>query len=409
MLYSYGLLNRRESGSRKANLDIVYCRQSMKQTATRIFRNSLVVFILITLLGASMAGCGPTAEELEAVDYQPLAGDDWALSTPADEGLDPLLVADMYYRAAELETIESLLVIKNGKLIAEDYFNEGSVDRLGNVQSVTKSYTSALVGLALAEGCLTSLDQKMIDFFPELVDDIRDPRKKEINIRQMLQMRAGYPWEESTEELFAQLFEGFRPSTLVEVPLVSDPGTQMEYSNLTPHLLGIIVARACETDLKTFAEQNLLAALDTEMGFWRQDWESYYLGFAEMHLRPRDLAKFGLMVLDNGVYQGQQILPADWIDESLQIYSEDAWPFRVGRNFQDIGYGYQWWSIRAGDHRYNLAWGHGGQQIAVLEDLDMVIVATADPLYGQHGDEPWKFEKANLNLVADFIETLPSE
>ena len=81
----------------------------------------------------------------------------------------------------------------------------------------------------------------------------------------------------------------------------------------------------------------------------------------------------------------------------------------MGRHFKDIGYGYQWWSVRAGAHRYNLAWGHGGQQIALVPDLNMVIVVTADPLHGQHGDTPWKRERENLNLVADFVSALPSQ
>ena len=75
--------------------------------------------------------------------------------------------------------------------------------------------------------------------------------------------------------------------------------------------------------------------------------------------------------------------------------------------YDDNGYGYQWWSIRAGDYRYSLAWGHGGQQIALIDDLDMVIVLTADPLHLQWGDKPWRLEKGNLNLIADFVASLP--
>jgi CubicO group peptidase (beta-lactamase class C family) len=249
----------------------------------------------------------------------------------------------------------------------------------------------------------------MMDFFPELAGRITDPRKNQITLRQMLQMRAGYPWEESTPELFEMLYHGFRPSLLASVPLVSDPGTQFEYSNLTSHLIGVIVARACETDLKSYAQQHLFAPLDVEMGEWIQDWEGYYNGHADLHLTARDMAKFGLLYLNDGEYGGKQIVPADWVRDSLQIYSENAWKFRVGRNWRDNGYGYQWWSIRSGDHRYNLAWGHGGQQIALLDELGMVIVVTADPLFGQHGDAPWKQEKANLNLVADFVRSLPDE
>jgi CubicO group peptidase (beta-lactamase class C family) len=370
---------------------------------------SLLIIIIVLLVMSVVASFGPSIEDLLAVDYTPLPGNDWEVSTPEAQGLDPLLVAEMYYYAAQLKTIYSLLVIKDGYLIAEDYFNGGSVDRKDRLQSVTKSYTSALVGIALDQGYLSSLDQKMMDFFPELADQITDPRKEQITIRQMLQMRAGYPWEESTAELFEMLYHGFRPSLLAEVPLVSDPGTQFEYSSLTSHLLGIIVARATHTDLKPFAEEHLFSPLNVEAGEWIQDWEGYYNGHADLHFSARDMAKFGLLYLNNGEYEGNQIISAEWVRDSFQTYSEDAWNYRVGRNFNDIGYGYQWWSVRAGDHHYNLAWGHGGQQIALLDEFDMVIVITADPLFGQHGDGPWGLEKANLNLVANFIASLPSE
>jgi CubicO group peptidase (beta-lactamase class C family) len=363
------------------------------------------LFLVLPILG----GCGPRAEVLKAVDYTPLPGDDWQVSTPAEQGLDSMLVARLYFNAQKVETLFALLVVKNGYLIAEGYFNGGSIDQKSRLQSATKSYTSALVGIALDQGYLKSVDQKMMDFFPELADQIADPRKKQITIRQMLQMRAGYPWEESTAELFEMLYHGFRPSLLVDVPLVRDPGTGFEYSSLTSHLLGIIVARATGTDLRSFAEEHLFSPLEVEAGDWIKDWEGYYNGHADLHFNARDMAKFGLLYLDDGEYQGQQIIPAKWVHDSLQTYSEDAWRYKVGSNFRDIGYGYQWWSVRAGDHRYNLAWGHGGQQIVLVDELDVVIVVKADPLFGQHGGGPWKREKANLNLVADFISFLPEE
>ncbi len=381
-------------------------RQRVSEKDGRQFFLLVASAILITIM---LAGCGPSEEELQAVDYTPLPGGGWEVSTPAEQGLDPELIAQLYYDASKLETLYSLLVFKNGYLVAEDYFNIGSVDQQVNIQSVTKSFTSALVGIALEQGCLSSLDQKMMEFFPDVADRITDPRKEEITIRQMLQMRAGYPWEESHPDLWAGLISGHYLPLVKDFPLVTDPGTAFHYSNLTSHLLGIIVARACETDLKTFAQENLFSPLNMEPGSWRTDWDGYYLGFAELNLSARDLARFGLLYLNGGEYQGTQIVPAGWVHDSLQIYSEDAWEFRVGRNWADNGYGYQWWSIRAGDHRYNLAWGHGGQQIALLDDLNMVVVATADPLYGEIGDGPWKIEKANLNLVADFVASLPAE
>jgi len=380
-----------------------------EKNPTKKLQHSLLLFSSMILILSILVGCGPSDAELAAIDYTPLPGDAWQISTPAEQGLDPELVAELYYNASKLETIYSLLVFKNGYLVAEDYFNIGSVEQKVNIHSVTKSYTSALVGVALAQGCLSSLDQKMMEFFPEFAERVTDPRKKRITIRQMLQMRAGYPWEESTAELFELLYSGFRPSTLVDVPLVRDPGTDFEYSNLTSHLLGIIVARACKKDLKSFAQEHLFSPLGIEPGFWQQDWEGYYLGFSDLHISARDMAKFGLMYQNDGEYDGNQIIPADWVHDSLQIYSENAWKIRVGRNWRDNGYGYQWWSVRAGDHRYSLAWGHGGEQIVLLDEFNLVIVVTVDPLHGKHGGGPWKIEKANLNLVADFIASLPSE
>ena len=356
----------------------------------------------------------PRMEDLQAVDYKPLPRDDWKISTPAAKGLDPLLVAELYFDAAQLENLYSLLVVKNGCLVAEKYFNEGSITQKPRLQSVTKSCTSALVGIALEQGCLSSVDQKMLDFFPELAGRVPDPRKKQITVRQMLQMRAGYPWEESTPELFEMLYHGFRPSLLAEVPLSTAPGTRFEYSNLTSHLLGVIVARACKTDLKSFAEQHLFGPLGVAMGEWTKDWEGYYNGHADLHLTARDMARFGLLYLNGGKYEDTQVVPADWVKRSLQRYSEDVNSAgvisgSVGRYFRNIGYGYQWWSARVDEHDFDFAWGHGGQLIVLLHKLDTVIVVTSDPMYRRHDGNAWKYEKANINLVGKFIKSLPGK
>jgi CubicO group peptidase (beta-lactamase class C family) len=357
---------------------------------------------------SALNGCsGPSPAELQAIDYKPLPAGDFEVAKPEEQGVAPLRIAELYYNAAKVKTIYSVLVLKHGKLIGEKYFHAGSVDQQINIHSVTKSITSALVGIALERGELKSVDQKMMDFFPELADRIQDPRKNDITIRQLLQMRAGYPWEESSEELFNLLFSGFHTDTLVNVPLVCDPGSDFQYSNLTAHILGMIVARAAGTDLKSYAQEHLFNPLGIEPGFWQQDWDGNYLGFSDIHLTARDMARFGLLYMQEGQYNGRQIVPAQWVRDSLQIYSRNAWQFRVGKNWDDNAYGYQWWSIRAGHYRYNLAWGHGGEQIVLLKDLDMVIVVTVDPLHGQHGGGPWKKEKASLNLVADFVSSLP--
>ena len=370
--------------------------------------------VLSLLLSSSLVGCGPSSAEGvdpdgAAVDYAPLDREDWPVSTPAEQGLDPELVAELYLNAAEQETLYGLLVVKNGYLVAEGYFNEGSVGQKALLQSASKSYISALVGIALEQGCLSSVDQKMLDFFPESADRIADPRKAQITLRQMLQMRAGYPDEETDSAYLDALYWGEYLPLIADFPLVDDPGTAFNYSNLTSSWLAILLARACGMDLKSYAQEYLFSPMDVEVGDWLQDRDGHYIGSGGIHLTAREAARFGALYLDDGEYQGKQIVPADWVHDSLQTYSEGVRNYGRSVRFRDMGYGYQWWSARAGDHRFNFAWGHGGQLIVLLDELDMVIVTTADPFFGQHDGQSWKHEKATMNLVGDFIKSLPKE
>jgi CubicO group peptidase (beta-lactamase class C family) len=263
------------------------------------------------------------------------------------------------------------------------------------------------VGIALDQGCLSGVDQKMIEFFPEVAGQITDPRKEQITIRDMLQMRAGFPWEETHPALWEGLLSGHYVPLIEEFPLTADPGTEFQYSNLTSNWLGIIVDRACGTNLKSYAEENLFMPIGVEAGDWGTDWDGHNNGCGDLHLTARDMAKFGLLFLNGGEYEGNQIIPADWVHDSLTTYSEDAWD-NVGR-YRDIGYGYHWWSARAGEHRVNFAWGHGGQLVVLVDDLDVIVVTTADPFYLQHDGQSWKHEKATISLVADFVASLPPE
>jgi len=375
-------------------------------------------FLLITsaiLILSILVGCSPRTQDLEAVKYTPLPGDGWKVSTSAEQGLDPMLVAELYYNAADLETLYGLLVIKNGYLIAEGYFNDGSVEQLSGRQSATKSFTSALVGIALDKGCLSSVDQKMMDFFPEFAGQISDPRKEQVTIRGLLQMRAGYPWEGREPPYFDLLFlsDNWRwLPHLVDFPLTSDPGTEFQYSNLEAHLLAVIVARVCDTDLMSYAQEHLFSPIDAKVGDWTRDTDNYNWGWGEIYVTARDMAKFGLLYLNEGEYDGKRVVSVDWVRESLQRYSENinftGWlSSKLGRYFRDIGYGYQWWSARVGEHYFDFAWGHGGQLIVLLDEFDMIIVTTADPLHHLPEGKGWKHEGAIIDLVGKFIKSLP--
>ena len=122
------------------------------------------------------------------------------------------------------------------------------------------------------------------------------------------------------------------------------------------------------------------------------------------------MAKFGQLYLDEGKYNGQQIISAEWVRDSLQTYSVNEFEVTSVGKFKNMGYGYMWWSAEVGNHRVNFAWGHGGQLIVLVDKLDMVIVASADPFYGKDAHfNSWKYEKAIFELVSDFIYALPIE
>lgn len=356
----------------------------------------------------------PSPEALKGIEYapQPGAGDDWPVSTPEAQGLDPRLVAELYLGAEHMPKLYSLLVIKNGQLIAEKYFNDGAVDQKARVQSVTKSYTSALVGIALEQGLLSSADQKLIEFFPEVAEKVTDPRKKQVTVEQLLQMRSGYPWEEIDPAYWTRVLTGQYVDDIEIIPLVGEPGTQFNYSNLSSNWLGIIVSRVSGTNIKSYAQANLFAPLGVEPGEWGTDAHGNNNGCGDLHMSARDMAKYGLLYMNEGRHEGKQIIPADWVEASLMDYSPDAWVTKdkvrhAGPYFRELGYGYQWWSATVGDRRFNLAWGHGGQLIVLLDDLDMMVVVTTYPFYLEHNDEAWMHEKSTLNLVGKFILSLP--
>ncbi len=173
------------------------------------------------------------------------------------------------------------------------------------------------------------------------------------------------------------------------------------------HLLEVIVARACDTDPMSFAREHLFTPIDVELGDWTRDLDGYNWGWGEIYVTARDMARFGSLYLNDGECEGNQNISADWVHDSLQTYSEDAFD-NIGR-FRDIGYGYQWWSAKAGDHHVNFAWGHGGQLIDLLDELDMIVITTADPLNELPAAEGWNYEKAVIDLVGEFINSLPSE
>jgi len=369
---------------------------------------SVLAALVILLVASTVVGCGgPSPEELAAVPYTPLQRADWETATPEEVGLDPLLVARAYYEAQQRDTLFGLLVVKDGKLVAENYYNGADVEEIDRRASVTKSYTSALTGIAIDKGFLPGLDTKMLDYFPDVT--VTDPRKRDITLRQMLQMQAGYPWEEKSQQAWDIMWSGRYLNAVEDLPLSADPGTKFQYSSLTAHWTGILVARSTGLDLMSFGKQYLFGPLAVTPGEdWNRDVDGYYIGGGDILFTARDMARFGQLYMDGGLYDGQQLISTSWVDDSLATHVEHAWD-DIGK-FHDIGYGYYWWGATCGEHRVNFAWGHGGNLIVLASDLNLVVVVTADSFYGPDRFlDSWPHEKANIKLAADFIASLPAE
>ena len=266
------------------------------------------------------------------------------------------------------------------------------------VHSISKGFTSALVGLALRENFLTDLDQKMMDFFPEYSTPSLDPRKYNITLKHLLTMKAGFDWI-SDEAHWSQY--GSSPDWIhfaINLPLKNNPGEVFNYCCPQSNLLCAILTKATGMSAQDFANQYLCTPLNINITHWEKDPQGYCIGSSGIHISARDLAKFGYLYLNNGVFQGIQIIPSAWIDESLSNMS--ATNFDWGHT-TDIKYGYAWLRGKIGGHDVIFVGGYGGQELILSPDMNMITVFTTN------GNVPWSREGWQtgmvVNLIADYI------
>lgn len=359
---------------------------------------------LIMMAALLVSSC--TKKDEDPISWQPEnLVDGWCISGLNEQDLDSSAVNKLYTEARELDNLYGLLVIKNGCLVAEKYYNGKSVNDASPTASVTKSITSALAGIAIRVGFITGKDQKLKDFFPEINWESTDPRKSDITVEQILQMRSGYPWEETDGYLNTLFTTPNWIPLLSQFPLMHDPGTQFGYSNLTAHIMGIIISRSSKKTLLAFAKEYLFDNMGITVPYWPADPSGYYYGMGDIHLTPRSLAKFGQLYLDNGVWNNIQLIPSEWVSLSHQVYSHSTYGGDILIYIHNLQYGYLWWSGTSGSHNIWFAWGHGGQIIVIVRDLNMAIVATTAP-QSQYDDHSWEKESSVMELVGRFLSIL---
>ena len=284
--------------------------------------------------------------------------------------------------------IESLIIIHNDSLAFEEYFLGWNRHMLHPCFSATKSFTSALIGIAIEQGYISGVDEKLLSFFPEY-DDIEnlDERKESITLENVLTMTAGFRWDETSTPIYD--IEG-NPNLendlvkmgesddwikhMLNLPMSDDPGTQWNYNSGGSHLLSGIVQKVTNQSLEDFAEDNLFSPLGITNWEWESDPNGITTGGWGLSLHPVDMAMFGYLFLKSGLLNGEQILPEHWVNLSTAKHIEII-DIESGSHNSD--YGYQWWRILTSQNIY-FALGNGGQFIAILPDRNIVVVMTAD-------------------------------
>jgi CubicO group peptidase (beta-lactamase class C family) len=299
----------------------------------------------------------------------------WLTAPPAEQGMnDQLLLQTDLYIQATLPKVTSLLVIRHGYLVFEQYYDGSGPAAVRDTQSVTKSVISALIGIALAQGALISLEQKVLTFFPEYATAVRDERMEDVTLRHLLTMSAGFANEVDEPGLAAQWFASPDPVRFTLAQLLrTTPGQAMHYSNMSAHLLSAILTRATGMTAAELAGRLLFAPLGIQPGRWPTDATGHSFGAGWLWLTPRDMAKFGYLYLNHGRWENTPILTSEWVRESIRRY------YPGDRQIESIeGYGYLWWVDREHNVALCYAAGYGGQYISVVPALDLVVVMTGD-------------------------------
>jgi CubicO group peptidase (beta-lactamase class C family) len=321
-------------------------------------------------------------------DYWPNLG--WKTSTPEEQGIDSQYLEQMENSIEEQGLkgfIDSILIIRNGYLTYETY-PSGFYDenRLHNIYSCTKSIISALIGIAIGEGYINTINDRIIDYFPNSTIDSLDSQKQSITIKHLLTMTSGLKWDDSVN-YNEMTIQSDWVQYVLERPMDAQPGMAWNYNTGGSHLLSGILENVTPNGTLAYAASHIFDPLNITNYIWSTDHDGIPIGGTGLQLNPRDMAKFGFLYLHDGYWNGTQLIPSSWVSESQKTY----WNLQFEEN-QGLGYGYQWWVYKWA-HSY-AAIGAYKQYIMVVEDLNLILAVNCNT------DFPF------INIIVDFI--LPS-
>jgi CubicO group peptidase (beta-lactamase class C family) len=291
----------------------------------------------------------------------------WSLSTPEAQGLDShLLAAGLSAAHAKGLPVHSIVIVRHGRLVLNASFFPYQDNTLHDMASGTKSVTATLVGIAIAKGELTGLDERVLPLFADRQIANRGERKERITVGSLLSMTSGLSCDATHGEV---TLHDMRRSVdwtqfVLDLPSVANPGVLSAYCSPGMHLLSSLISRVTGSDALEFARRELFAPLGIADAVWPSDSHGVSYGWGDLHLRPLDMAKLGYLWLHDGRWEDRKILPPGWMKEASARHST------VFGN----GYGYGFWVYPDRKPAMFEANGRGGQRIIVVPGWDMVIV-----------------------------------
>ena len=328
--------------------------------------------------------------------------DGWQTASLEDVGMDSSVLEGMvntlYMHPGHL--VEGIIIVREGKLVFEKYFpgrahaTQGAYpvmydrDTPHILSSTTKSFTSALLGIAIDQGLIEGVNQPLSDFFPEF-PWLAQGEKSSLSVEHMITMSAGLEWDQTTYPILDprndihNIQAADNPwDWYLSKPLVTTPGEVFLYSEGCINVVGEVIERASGMSLDNFSGQFLFGPLGIEDFSWARVWghPDWVWASGDLQLRPRDMAKFGKLYLQGGIWEGNRIVSQGWIEASSSPYHvfdgseiESYWNDRNGA----VGYGFAWWlkSDDYGPGAYD-AWGWGDQHVTVLPAHDIVVAHT---------------------------------
>ena len=365
------------------------------QTGFQVSKKFSLTILVMVIAALVMASCnGSQANQSQGVQPETWPTNGWQTSTPEEQGLDSAKLAEalLAWKNQGIN-LHELLIIRNGYMVLDGVFYpyDGKVPH--EVASVTKSIMTTLIGIAEGQGIL-DLDQSMVSYFPGRSIANLDALKQKINLRHLASLSSGLDSvgvADNEGTLADMVASPDYVKYALDRKVVSEPGSGFVYDSPSMHLLSAILQEASGMTTEEFARQNLLEPLGIQETIWPADPQGVSYGWSETYFFPQDIAKIGLLFLNNGAWDGRQIVPQEWVEQSTRIQAETG----SGDN-----YGYGWW-VYPGEPASYGAYGRGGQYLRIAPDLNLMVVAVGS------GYEWDQIEPLLLASLVDMEKPLP--